>query len=46
MPPKFSSKTFNILAFNGWLRQKEDGYAKNVIDMMSFTTNEFSAILA
>jgi hypothetical protein len=30
----------------GWIRQKEGDYAKNVIYMMSFTTDEFSALLA
>jgi hypothetical protein len=29
-----------------WIRQKEGDYAKNVIYMTSFTTDEFSAILA
>jgi hypothetical protein len=30
----------------GWIRKKEGDYAKNVIYMTSFTTAEFSALLA
>ena len=45
-PPKFSPKAVYLFFSMAWLRQKEDDYAKNVIYMTSFTTEESSALLA